>query len=147
MLNLLSDFRYGCRTLLRTPGFTAAAVLALGLGIGGSSVLFSAVHAVLLRPLPYPQADRLVVVWESVHRDTVERRPASYPTSRTGVPRAAPSRDSAPWTRRASPCKAPRAPSGSTPKPSAPTTSRSWDAPPSWAAPSCPRRTAPAPPA
>lgn len=69
------DARHGLRTLARTPGFSAAAVLALALGIGATTVIFSVVDAVLLRPLPYDRPERLAVV---LHRGTNPVAPANF---------------------------------------------------------------------
>jgi putative ABC transport system permease protein len=66
MMNLLRDTRFGFRLLLKNPGFAAVAILALALGIGANTAIFSVVYATLLAPLPYPHADQLVVVWSKV---------------------------------------------------------------------------------
>lgn len=63
------DVRYAARTFARTPGFTAIVIVTLALGIGATSAIFSIVNAILLHPLPYPHADRLVVIWERLTRD------------------------------------------------------------------------------
>src|SRR6266481_6336168 len=63
MRNLVADFRFGLRILLRNPGFTLAAIVVLALGIGANTAIFSIVNAVLLRPLPYRDASRLMQVW------------------------------------------------------------------------------------
>jgi predicted permease len=61
---MFQDLRYGTRVLLKRPGFVLVAVITLALGIGASTAIFSAVNPILFEPLPYPHADRVVMVWD-----------------------------------------------------------------------------------
>src|SRR5215510_3704664 len=77
---LARDIRYGLRVMVKHPGFTGVAVLTLTLGIGACTAVFSVVYAVMLRPLPYSNPDRLCVLWKSVPKKGLERDWTSYPT-------------------------------------------------------------------
>ena len=63
MPTLLQDVRYAARSFRRTPGLTAVAILSIAIGIGANSAIFSVASALLLRPLPYQDADRLAILW------------------------------------------------------------------------------------
>jgi putative ABC transport system permease protein len=76
---LWQDVRFALRTLRKSPGFTIVAVLALAIGIGGNTAIFSLVDAVRARALPYKDPHRLVQIWGNVMRARVERRGTSYP--------------------------------------------------------------------
>ncbi len=74
------DLRHGVRALLRAPGFTALASLTLALGIGATTAVFSVVNGVLVKPLPYPDADALVGVWHTAPGTNI---PGDVPISAT----------------------------------------------------------------
>lgn len=71
------DLRYGFRTLLRNPGFCAVAILALALGIGPNTAIFTMVNAVLLKPLPVPEPDRVVMIWGTLLKSGFDQLPVS----------------------------------------------------------------------
>ncbi len=76
---LRQDLRYTARTLARTPGFTAVAILVLALGIGANTAVFSVTDYVLIRPLPFPSPDRLVSLWETLPGySRMELSPANF---------------------------------------------------------------------
>ena len=78
MTTLLRDARFGLRLLRRNPGFTAVAVLTLALGIAATTAIFSVVYGLFFAPLPYHNADRLVMVWEYVDGSRAGASPKGY---------------------------------------------------------------------
>src|SRR5215475_2499798 len=78
METLWQDVRFGARSLMKRPSFVALAVLTLSLGIGANTAIFSVVNTVLLRPLPYKGAERLVAVWEGQTQGNQAFSPAEF---------------------------------------------------------------------
>src|ERR1700683_4589919 len=81
MYSLARDLRHGVRLFLKAPGFTVVALLTLGLGIGATTAIFSVVDAVLWKPLPFRDPQRLLVIWEknpAHHRYRMVVAPANY---------------------------------------------------------------------
>src|SRR5829696_4451283 len=79
---ILRDARHALRMLIRTPAFSAIAVMTFAVGIGVNTAVFSVVDAVLLRPLPYPDADRITMVWLDNTREGIKEDITSYPNYR-----------------------------------------------------------------
>jgi putative ABC transport system permease protein len=74
---ILQDIRFGLRTLAKNPGLTGVAVVALALGIGANTVIFSSANAMLLRPFAFKDLDRAVAVWETVPKQDVDHMSAA----------------------------------------------------------------------
>jgi putative ABC transport system permease protein len=75
----MRDLRFALRQLLKQPGFSAVAILTLSIGIGATTAVFGLVYAVLIRPLPYPEPDRLVTLFETLKRPGATRGPVAAP--------------------------------------------------------------------
>ena len=81
MTGLLYDIRSGVRTLFRNPGFACIAILTFALGIGANSAIFSVVNTVLLKPLPFKDPERLMMIWErhsAIGKDRDPVAPANF---------------------------------------------------------------------
>ena len=78
MTELLRDIRYGLRLLWKSPGFTSVSLIALALGIGATTAIFSLLYSILLAPLPYAHADELVMIWSHQKGERIETSPSDY---------------------------------------------------------------------
>src|SRR5215467_1761066 len=78
MSELLRDIRYGLRLLWKSPGFTSVSLLALALGIGATTAIFSLLYSVLLAPLPYVDSDRIMMIWSQQKGEHNGTSPADY---------------------------------------------------------------------
>jgi putative ABC transport system permease protein len=79
LADLWRDVRYACRLLAKTPAFSVPAILTLTLGIGMTTAIFTVVDAVLLRPVPFPGHERLLMVWETDRQTSTTHEPSSFP--------------------------------------------------------------------
>ena len=79
METVLKDIRFGVRNLLKHPTFAITALLTLAIGIGANTTIFSFVNGILLRPLPYPDSERLVVINETAHKRGIPSMSISFP--------------------------------------------------------------------
>jgi hypothetical protein len=79
-----SDVKFSARSLLKSPGFLIVVVLSLALGIAANSTIFSVLNAVLYRPLPYPQSENLVAIWQTDLSQPDSRQARPSPNSPTG---------------------------------------------------------------
>ena len=80
MSGLIQDLRYATRQLRRTPGFACAVIVVLGLGIGATTAIFSALKPILIEPLPYPHASRVMMIWYA--GEDASRHPQAFHTYR-----------------------------------------------------------------
>ena len=78
-LNISRDIKHALRMILRAPGFSLIAILTFAVGIGVNTAVFNVVNGVLLRPLPYPDADRITMVWVDNRRQGIREDITSYP--------------------------------------------------------------------
>ena len=89
MFDLMRDVRHGARRLTRTPMFTAATLITLALGIGANTAIFSIINSALLKPLPFPEPERLVGLWQTAPgvniTDLNTKSPACWRTSPSGT--------------------------------------------------------------